>query len=68
MAATSDTATLIIPEVAAIDQGQYHCQVSNKDGAVNSAKAALRVDKASRLAGHVSHTGRLPRLLVLLCS
>ncbi|GAX84925.1 hypothetical protein CEUSTIGMA_g12346.t1 [Chlamydomonas eustigma] len=48
-AATSDSPTLIIPDVAAIDQGQYHCQVSNKDGAVNSVKAALKVERAGRL-------------------
>ena len=56
--ATADTATLIIPEVAALDAGQYHCQVSNKDGAVNSGKAALKVERASRLGrGEVSAVG-----------
>lgn len=31
--ATSDSPTLIIPEVAALDAGQYHCQVCEGGGA-----------------------------------
>lgn len=49
-AATSDSATLIITDVTLVDQGQYHCVISNRDGTASSNKAALKVQRQTRLA------------------
>ncbi|KAJ9518573.1 hypothetical protein QJQ45_018610 [Haematococcus lacustris] len=48
--ATADSDILIIAEARPLDAGAYHCQVSNKDGAVNSPKAMVKVDKLPRMA------------------
>ncbi len=46
--ATSNSPNLIMVGVSATDSGSYHCQVSNKDGAVNSGRASVSVRRLSR--------------------
>lgn len=47
--ATSDTPLLILVDVGVADSGTYYCQVSNKDGAVSSAKALLSITRIGHL-------------------
>ncbi len=37
------------PQVSLENEGTYYCQVSNKDGSINSSKATLTVTRAARL-------------------
>lgn len=48
-AATSNSPQFFLVDVGAADSGSYHCQVSNKDGAVSSSKALLNITRISRL-------------------
>lgn len=47
--ATSNSPLLILVDVGAADSGSYHCQVSNKDGAVTSSKALLNINRVGRM-------------------
>jgi hypothetical protein len=47
--ATANTPDLILVSVTGADAGQYHCEVTNDDGAADSARAVLTVRRVSRL-------------------
>ncbi|KXZ49797.1 hypothetical protein GPECTOR_19g248 [Gonium pectorale] len=50
VAATANQQELILVQVSLESEGAYYCQVSNKDGSVNSAKAQLTVTRAARVS------------------
>ncbi|GFR46372.1 hypothetical protein Agub_g7953, partial [Astrephomene gubernaculifera] len=50
LVATADQQELILVQVSLDSEGAYYCQVSNKDGSVNSTKATLTVKRAARVS------------------
>ncbi|PNW74559.1 hypothetical protein CHLRE_12g495350v5 [Chlamydomonas reinhardtii] len=50
LAATADQPELILVQASLENEGAYYCQVSNKDGSVNSSKANLTVTRAARVS------------------